>query len=260
MASVVKFKEGDILFREGDASDRVVRVRAGEVEVLRQVGTASVLLGHVRVGEWLGEMAVIENRSHSATARASSDGEIESLSAHQFFELVSNDSKMARDLIQRLCVRLRNVDDKLAGHIQRLGFDWLGTVTDAAIAEGANIALSAETDALRSRIGAAAIQVAELPFVVGRLPRHREVGSSRRPNLVIDDHEPFRLSRQHFMIEQSSDRLFVCDLGSTLGTIVNGMSIGHHFSQDAAPLRRGENHVVAGGRDSPFGFSVSIDY
>src|SRR6202023_3927317 len=42
----------------------------GEIEVLRETGTASVLLGHVRGGEWLGEMGVIEGRSRSATARA----------------------------------------------------------------------------------------------------------------------------------------------------------------------------------------------
>ena len=86
MTNITKFKRGDILFREGDASDRVMRVRAGEIEILRQTGGTSVLLGHVREGEWLGEMAVLENRSHSATARATADGEVEVLSAHQFLE------------------------------------------------------------------------------------------------------------------------------------------------------------------------------
>jgi hypothetical protein len=50
----------------------------------------------------------------------------------------------------------------------------------------------------------------------------------------------------------------VRDLCSTLGTIVNGEPIGDHFRGDDAPLRAGENEVIAGGVDSPFVFSVSI--
>ena len=65
-------------------------------------------------------------------------------------------------------------------------------------------------------------------------------------------------ARQHFMIARSGDRLLVSDLGSTLGTMVNGWAIGHHFMKDAEPLHRGENHVVAGGKDSPFKFSIFI--
>ena len=42
------------------------------------------------------------------------------------------------------------------------------------------------------------------------------------------------------------------DLLSTLGTIVNGEPIGDHFRGDEAPLRTGENEVIAGGVKSPF--------
>jgi CRP-like cAMP-binding protein len=52
----VQFKTGGVLSRQGDPSDYVLRVCAGEIEVLRKVGSDSILLGHVREGEWLGEM------------------------------------------------------------------------------------------------------------------------------------------------------------------------------------------------------------
>jgi len=38
----------------------------------------------------------------------------------------------------------------------------------------------------------------------------------------------------------------------------NGEPIGDHFRGDDAPLRAGENEVIAGGVDSPFVFSVFI--
>jgi CRP/FNR family transcriptional regulator, cyclic AMP receptor protein len=80
------FKKGDTLFRQGDASDRVLRIVSGEIEVLREVEAASILLGHVREGEWLGEMGVVENRSRSATARATTDCVVEVLGAQQFLD------------------------------------------------------------------------------------------------------------------------------------------------------------------------------
>jgi hypothetical protein len=38
MTTLIQFKKGDILFRQGDASECVLRVRSGEIEILREVG------------------------------------------------------------------------------------------------------------------------------------------------------------------------------------------------------------------------------
>jgi CRP/FNR family transcriptional regulator, cyclic AMP receptor protein len=264
MTTLSQFKKGDLLFRQGDASDRVLRIRSGEIEVLREVGATSVLLGHVREGEWLGEMGVIEGRSRSATARAAADGEVEVLTARQFLERVSSDPALAHDLILRLSIRLGRIEDKIAGDLlpfaldrspDRAGETALDTTV---ITDDTTISLAAHSDALRARIGSAPIHVAKLPFLVGRDPLEDNAQGLRRPDLLIEDEEPFRLSRQHFMIARSGDRLLVSDLGSTLGTMVNGRAIGHHFMKDAEPLHRGENHIVAGGKDSPFEFLVSI--
>jgi hypothetical protein len=124
--------------------------------------------------------------------------------------------------------------------------------------ENVTISLVAQTGALRDRIGAAPIQVVALPYVVGRRPLQGEAEPARHPNLMIEDAVPFRLSRDHFMITGGKNRLLILDLGTTLGTIVNGRAIGHHFMNDAAPLRRGENRIVAGGWGSPFEFVVSV--
>jgi CRP/FNR family cyclic AMP-dependent transcriptional regulator len=91
MQTLTQFKKGDFLFRQGEASVRVFWLRSGEIEVLREVGSSSVLLGHVRPGEWLGEMGVIESRNRSATARASAEGEVEVLNAQQFLDRVSSE-------------------------------------------------------------------------------------------------------------------------------------------------------------------------
>jgi CRP-like cAMP-binding protein len=111
----IEFRKGDVLFRQDSTAEHVLRVVRGEVEVLREIGGTSVVLGHVREGEWLGEMAAIENRSHSATAHAATDCVVESLTARQFLDQVSSSPPLARDVILRLSVRLRRINDKVAG-------------------------------------------------------------------------------------------------------------------------------------------------
>ncbi len=261
---VTPIKVGDVLFHQGEASESVLQVRSGEIEVFREVGAASVLLGRVGAGEWLGEMGIIENRARSATARAIADGEVEVLTANEFLERVSGDPQLARDLILRLSIRLRRIEDKIAGDV--VGFQQkgrlkepTGALPENTILHGSRIFLSAQTEGLRARIGAEPIPVEKSPFVVGRAPVMDEARPLQQPDLVIEDEEPFRLSRQHFMIADSGDHVIVSDVGSRLGTIVNGQPIGHHFAKDSAPLHAGENQVVAGGLDSPFVFSLFCD-
>jgi CRP/FNR family transcriptional regulator, cyclic AMP receptor protein len=259
-----QIKKGDILFRQGDASDCAFLVRSGEFEVWREIGTNSVLLGHVRKGEWLGEMGVMESRGRSATVRACDGGEVEVLTAQQFLERVSTDPALARDLILRLSIRLRDIEDKLADDLlgssqDRSQDETKRTALESGGAAGSKISISAESTELRALIGEAPLHIARLPFLIGRVPSEEELTPSRAPDLLLKDAMPFRLSRQHLLIAQGASGYRVTDLGSTLGTIVNGQAIGHHFPKDSAPLNHGENHIVAGGHDSPYKFVVTIN-
>lgn len=256
-------RHGDVLFRQGDPSDRVLRVVSGEIEVVREIGGTAVLLGHVQEGEWLGEMAVIENRPRSATARVTADGAVESMSARRFLARVSTDPVLAHELILRLSVRLKRMGDRIAGGLAPSVHTCLAAergiaATEYSSAENLTLSLAGKTDALRGQIGTDPIRVAELPFVVGRVPELGELDPPQHPNLLLRDRQPFRLSRDHFMVTCRSNRFVLSDLGSTLGTIVNGQAIGHHFMRDAAVLRPGANRVVAGGHGSPFDFIVTV--
>jgi CRP-like cAMP-binding protein len=240
-----------------------MRVCSGEIEVLREVGSTSILLGHVREGEWLGEMGVIEHRARSATARAGADSAVEIMAAQQFLDRVSSDPALARALIMRLSIRLRKIEDKIVETLVPIAPEAAPEVPDGPasrpmIGDVVTVTLAARTEALRARLGAAPIRITSLPYVVGRRPAAHEAEPPRPPDLLIEDEKPFRLSRDHFMIARSHDQLVLSDLGSALGTIVNGQAVGYHFMRDAAPLQRGENLIIAGGRGSPFEFMVSV--
>ena len=72
------FQPGDYIFREGDPSSNFYIIESGEVEVLRTAPekdkeTIVAVLGQ---GDFFGEMALLENRNHSASIRARTNVEL----------------------------------------------------------------------------------------------------------------------------------------------------------------------------------------
>jgi len=178
----------------------------------------------------------------------------------EFFDEIAHSPRAARELIQRLSQRLREADDRIVND-ERRSTRGYGGQRDAGsqIVQvlDTNAFLAAKNSWLQRQLHTP-IGLGDLPFVVGRRPDDGEEPPPLEPNLKLDDVAPFRLSRDHFVIEKRDGGYHVRDLRSTLGTIVNGQSIGNHFRTDDALLRAGENEVIAGGVDSPFVFSVYI--
>jgi hypothetical protein len=254
------FAKEEVLFREGDPADSVFRLLSGSVEILRELDGDRILLGTVGAGQFIGEMGVVENRRRSATARAASAVEVEIFTPTEFLDHIANSPPAARELIQRLSQRLREADDRIVKDERRSGRSPRSR-NDAenhrAVAQVNTVYLAAKSPWLQRQFRTP-LGLDDLPFVVGRGPVAREGLPPLQPDLKLDDSVPFRLSRNHFMIENRDRKNYVRDLRSTLGTIVNGEPIGEHFRGDEAPLRAGDNELIAGGVDSPFVFSVII--
>jgi CRP/FNR family cyclic AMP-dependent transcriptional regulator len=253
------FAEGQVLFREGDPADCVFRLLSGAVDVLRELDGDPILLGTVGAGQFIGEMGVVENRPRSATVRAASEVEVEILTPTEFLDQIASSPRAARELIQRLSQRLREADDRIVSDERRSSraLTRKDAHSQTAGASVNNSYLAAKNPWLQRQFHTP-LGLGHLPFVVGRGPVAREGLPPLQPDLKLDDTVPFRLSRNHFMIEKRDGSYYVRDLRSTLGTIVNDEPIGEHFRGDDAPLRAGENEVIAGGVGSPFVFSVFI--
>jgi len=147
------FSQGDLLFRQGDPSDYVLRIDSGSVEILREVGDLSIVLGSVFAGQFVGEMGVIEKRPRSATARANTEVEAEQFNVPEFFQRVSADPAMAQELMLRLSVRLREIEDKIADN---LPLAHAMAKDDQPLARPAltEFQIVADTNTLRGRMGA----------------------------------------------------------------------------------------------------------
>lgn len=114
---------------------------------------------------------------------------------------------------------------------------------------------SAETRAGLPRRG---LQIDQIPFGIGRKPLRGEQSPRVDIALMFSDSKPYNLSRSHFSIERGHNALMLRDVGSQLGTVVNGLRIGIDEPLNAVPLHIGENEIIAGAADSPFRFVLEI--
>ena len=226
--------------------------------MLREVGDEAIVLGTVQAGEFVGEMGVLEGRTRSATVRAAAPVEAELIERQAFLERVSLEPELARKLLLRMSARLRDVEDTLtqlyAGRGAEHGGRRSGAGRGCAAGRSAAIAHARRRDLRRKSSSA--------PSRSGsRICRSRSAASTtstsrlrHRARSRDPDDEPHRLSRAHFSLIRDDRDILVRDLNSTLGTIVNGRPLGRDFPVDSAPLRKGDNSVVAGGDGSPFAF------
>jgi hypothetical protein len=89
------------------------------------------------------------------------------------------------------------------------------------------------------------LSVSRVPPFLTAVPHTERVGTPYREQKEVDeetDNEVLKFWRRMMDCYRGKRRTTVPlrDLGSTLGTMVNGRAIGHHFMKDAEPLHRGE--------------------
>ncbi len=257
-----RFERGDIVFREGDPSDSVFRLLSGEVEIIKELRGREIALGRVGPGEYFGEMGVIEGRPRSATVKAVTTLEVETIERHDFLHRVSEDAETAFELMQRLSERLHTLDDAFAASVviggRRKTDPPAGEPAEGRAAAG-QITIFAASEAVSLVLPAEGLSPQVLPFFVGRHPVENEALPPITIDLPLHDSEPHRLAKVHFSVAKTSKGFAIRDFRTELGTRVNDVSLGEHFSQDVTLLKVGENEVVAGGSDSPFRFRIRVE-
>ncbi len=74
-----KLGKGEILFREGDASDAMYVIKAGRIAITKSKGSGEIILAEKSNGEMLGEMGFFDSKPRSAGAKAIAESEVISL-------------------------------------------------------------------------------------------------------------------------------------------------------------------------------------
>ncbi|RKZ21027.1 hypothetical protein DRQ16_04150 [bacterium] len=104
-----KYRKGEILFREGEPPREIFLIKEGKVEIIKGDKRLAIL----DAGEFLGEMAVLDGRPRSATARALEDTVVLTLDRDELLKKMEDDPMLGA-LITTLIRRLREADRRLA--------------------------------------------------------------------------------------------------------------------------------------------------
>ena len=108
------FADGDVIFREGDASDAAYLVVSGVVEIVSGFGSPhATTMSVLGKGQYFGEMGAIDNCPRSATAVAKGSVDCVSVGPDEFMETLLKEPREAIDLLKVLFERLRRADSRM---------------------------------------------------------------------------------------------------------------------------------------------------
>lgn len=247
------FAAGDVIYREGDESDRVFLIEAGEVEVFKhsEEEEEDVLLAVLHRGEIFGEAGVVRDRPRGTTTRCCTAVKILVIEKKDFVAAFGGTTDLGFRVLKALCERLASADERIVSR-------W--APQNAARQEDVKrLRLLPASSAVAKQIGSDGIEIAKLPFRVGRLPLGLRKTKTESQTLLLHTPAQYQLAEKHFAIEFHDGQLVIIDLGSKLGTVVNGVRISTFEHVSVAGLVAGENLVIAGGLESPYRFTVAVE-
>ncbi len=108
---VMKFKEGQVIIREGETGDLFYVITEGHVQVIiRDADGSDVVLHEAGPGDFFGELSMLTNEPRSARIRAMEDVTTLVLERDEFFNFLRTHTHAAIDVLVELGGRLRDND------------------------------------------------------------------------------------------------------------------------------------------------------
>jgi CRP/FNR family transcriptional regulator, cyclic AMP receptor protein len=109
------FPAGARVFHEGDHSDACYVVRSGDLRVTREHSDGrAIALATLGVGDFFGELAMLDGKARSASVETLSDAELLALPAADFRRLLAERPEISVKLIAALTRRLRETNERVA--------------------------------------------------------------------------------------------------------------------------------------------------
>jgi hypothetical protein len=270
-----EFAPGHVFFRPGDPGERAYLLHEGQVELLAGAEGAFIRVGLFQPGDVFGEMALIEERPRTLTARAVTPGRAASMTRDEFEHQLTHDPARARQYLRSLFERLRSLTARLGGAADPSPAGTpttpvpggppgrpapvelppgAGTPSEWAVVVRPLTRKSAET------LPEEGLRVTRFPLRIGRASAAHEPEAFDLNDLWLLDDKPYNVSRNHCEIHVDHEGPMVRDRGSHLGCVVNDEPIGGRAVLGYARLVAGENVLVVGARMSPYQFRVTVSH
>jgi CRP-like cAMP-binding protein len=287
------FAAGHVFFRAGEPGEQAFLLHEVQVEILAGSSEPFTRVGLCMPGDVFGEMALIEERPRSLTARAVTAGRATAMTRAEFEHLLTHDPARTRQYLRSLFERLRALTARLGTQVETgsrlvplsnppsafLPALTVGQIDAPGPAESIGSPSASGLPELQPGQGKPSswvvvvhpltrkaaetlpeegLRVTRFPLRIGRAAGANERDAFDLNDLWLLDEKPYNVSRNHCEIQVDGIGPSVCDRGSHLGCIVNDESIGGRSVMDFARLDPGENVLVIGSRMSPYQFRVTV--
>ena len=264
------FAQGEIIFREGDEGAEAYRILEGRIEISILIeGQGEAPLGHLLPGDIFGEMALLDDKPRSASARALEPTRLHLMNGEEFNELFLRDPSVLAPFLSSFFERLRNTNDLLRRELEqrKVPPHQLHQLIEKGVHFGEHetlhpmprITLTPKSKETRKAGAPASITLDRLPYRIGRRQSTEGADILCSNDLPLHDKFPYQISRNHCSIERLGTAIIVRDRGSTLGTLLNGQPIGTEAEHMTLPLLQGENHLTLGAEGSSFQFTLLLE-
>jgi len=100
------YAAGTVIFREGEPGTEMYVIHSGKVLLTRRVKDREAEVGLLPAGEFFGEMAILNQRPHVATATVVEDAELLVLDAKTFVTMVTKNAEISLRMLMKLSQRL----------------------------------------------------------------------------------------------------------------------------------------------------------
>ena len=137
-----RFAAGQVIFREGDASDTCYVVRRGHCRAVREnIDGRTIALAHFGPGDIFGELAMFDDERRSATVESLDDVEAIAIAGSDMRRLMRAHADIAVKLVIGVARRLREANERLTRQsfqtVQSRVAAVLGQLVEQAQREGA---------------------------------------------------------------------------------------------------------------------------
>ncbi|MCL2609506.1 MAG: cyclic nucleotide-binding domain-containing protein [Treponema sp.] len=100
------YPKGQMLFAEGEPGEELFIIQSGSVRISKIIGENDILLGVLKPGDILGEMALLENKPRSASAVAAEDCTAMAVTKSNFDLLIKNQPQLVTKITTLLAGRI----------------------------------------------------------------------------------------------------------------------------------------------------------
>lgn len=247
-----QFSAREIIFREGEMADVAYVIRSGAVEILKSGDSGEIKLADLKEGEIFGEMGLFDPKSpRSATARAKSELVVDIIAESELHEMIGQCPPRLVPIINGVFERLRQTNQRVKAKEQATAI--LESDTDKVVVRPG--------EGMEGAFEPLEMPVAHLPLRIGGYPRDGEINRNRGNHINIpSDGPPLAVSANHCEIALQDGHLYLRDLGSRFGTVVNGFTVGRGKGEYKGSLQKGDNAVTLGDKKtSPYRLIVTCE-